>query len=71
MAFTAQFDYFRLILDNRDLPADELLAANLRQAATARGDGGHGFLVDAGRELTRLLPMDLQRLDAILRRIRP
>jgi hypothetical protein len=71
VAFTAQFDYFRLILDNRDLPADELLAANLRYAAAARGDGGHGFLVDAGRELARLLPMDLQRLDAILRRIRP
>ena len=70
-AFTAQFDYFRLILDNRDLPADELLAANLRQAAAARGDAGRGFLVDAGRELARLLAMDLQRLDAILRRMRP
>ena len=68
--FTGQFDYFRLVLDNRDLPADELLAANLRYAAGAREMGGRDFLVDAGRELARLLAADLPRLDAILRRIR-
>ena len=67
--FTERFDYFRLVLDNRDLPADELLAANLRYAAEAREDGEY-FLVDAGRELARLLAMDLVRLDGILRRIR-
>ena len=71
VAFTGQLDYFRLVLDNRDLPADELLAANLRYAAEARGSAGHGFLVNAGRELARLLAVDLYRLDAILRRIRP
>jgi hypothetical protein len=71
VAFTEQFDYFRLVLDCRDLPADELLAANLRYAAEARSDAGKGFLVNAGRELARLLAMDLYRLDAILRRIRP
>ena len=70
-AFTGKFDYFRLVLDNRDLPADELLAANLRSAAQARGGAGEDFLVSAGRELARLLAMDLYRLDAILRRIRP
>lgn len=71
VAFTEQFDYFRLVLDNRDLPADELLAANLRYAAEARIDGGRTFLVDAGRELARMLASDLTRLDALLRRIRP
>jgi hypothetical protein len=72
LAFTERFDYFRLVLESRDPLADELLAAHLRQAAAARGeDAGRGFLVDAGRELARLLAMDLQRLDAILRRIRP
>ena len=35
--------------------------------AEARRD----FLVEAGRELARLLAMDLQRLDGLLRRIRP
>ena len=71
VAFTGQFDYFRLVLDNGDLPADELLAANLRSAAEARGNGAEDFMVNAGRELARLLAMDLYRLDAILRRIRP
>jgi hypothetical protein len=71
VAFTDRFDYFRLVLESRDPLADELLAAHLRQAAAARGDGGPGFLVDAGRELARLLPMDLPRLDGLLRRIRP
>jgi len=75
--FTRKFDYFRLVLDNRDLPADELLAANLRRSATARelvlapGGPGYEFLVDAGRELARLLAADPPRLDALLRRIRP
>jgi len=70
-AFTERFDYFRLVLEGRDALADELLAAHLRAAAAARGESGRGFLVEAGRELARLLAMDLQRLDAILRRIRP
>jgi hypothetical protein len=69
-AFTERFDYFRLVLDNRDLPVDELLATNLRYAAGARADE-RGFLLDAGRELARLLAMDLPRLDALLRRITP
>ncbi len=71
VTFTDRFDYFRLVLDNRDLPADELLGANLRYAAEARGVGGHDFLLSAGRELARLLAADLPRLDGLLRRIRP
>jgi hypothetical protein len=71
VAFTQRFGYFRLVLDNRDLPTDELLAANLRYAAQARREAGRAFLVDAGRELARLLSTDLYRLDAVLRRIRP
>jgi hypothetical protein len=70
VTFTQRFGYFRLVLDCHDLPTDELLAANLRYAAEARDAAGRGFLVDAGRELARLLAMDLPRLDAILRRIR-
>jgi hypothetical protein len=75
--FTRRFDYFRLVLDNRDLPADELLGANLRLAAMERGDirspgsPGYSFLLEAGRELARLLAADPPRLDALLRRIRP
>jgi hypothetical protein len=69
--FTDRFDYFRLVLDSRDLLSDELLAAHLRSAAQARDKARDAFLVGAGRELARLLAMDLVRLDAILRRIRP
>jgi hypothetical protein len=71
VAFTRQFDYFRLVLGISDVPVDELLAANLRAAAQARGDAGPDFLVDAGRELARLLAADLLRVDALLRRLRP
>lgn len=71
VAFTQRFDYFRLVLDNRDIPCEELIAANLRAAAEARRARGYGFLVEAGRELARLLAMDPVRLDAVLRRLRP
>jgi hypothetical protein len=70
-AFTERFDYFRLVLEGRDVAADELLAAHLRNAAQARGEAGYDYLVEAGRELARLLAMDVQRLDGLLRRIRP
>jgi hypothetical protein len=76
-AFSQRLDYFRLILDSRDALSDELLAAHLRHAAAARaradarGSAGGEFLVEAGRELARLLAGDLLRLDALLRRIRP
>lgn len=71
VAFTERFDYFSLVLDNRDLAADELLAAHLRSAALARGTAADGFLLEAGREMVRLLGADLVRLDVLLRRIRP
>jgi len=69
--FSERFDYFRLALENQDLPADELLAAHLRQAAEARGASGRDFLLDAGRELTSLLALDLARLVSLLRRLQP
>jgi len=71
VAFTERFDYFRLVLENRDIPCDELLASSLRTAAEARQAQGYGFLVEAGRELARLLALDPVRLDAVLRRLRP
>jgi len=71
-AFTRRFDYFRLVLNAPNVPADELLAASLRLAAAARSEPEReGFLVEAGRELARLLAGDLIRLDRLLRQIRP
>lgn len=70
--FSQRFDYFRLVLEGRDLLGDELLATHLRFAGAAREDqAAYEYLLDAGRELARLLSMDLPRLDTMLRRIRP
>jgi hypothetical protein len=69
-AFTSQFDYFRLVLESREVPADELLAASLRAAAAARPENERQrFLVSAGRELVRLLAGDPTRLEGLLRRL--
>jgi hypothetical protein len=68
--FTTRTDYFRLVLQAQGVPADELLAASLREGARVRGGGGETFLIEAGRELARLLAADPVRLDGILRRLR-
>ena len=71
-AFTRQLNYVRLVLNATQIPADELLIANLRQAAAAQpSEIRNQFLLNAGRELARLLSFDLVRLDGILRRIKP
>ncbi|MEE8390815.1 MAG: hypothetical protein V3S14_08500 [Anaerolineae bacterium] len=70
-AFTARFDYFRLVLESREVPVDELLAASLQSAAAARPEHEQeDFLVGAGRELARLLASDPVRLEGLLRRLR-
>jgi hypothetical protein len=69
-AFTARFDYFRLVLEAREVPGDELLAASLRTAAAAWPENEReAFLVEAGRELARLLASDPVRLEGLLRRL--
>ncbi len=69
--FTEDFTYFRTVLNAKDAPADELLAASLRLAAEVRGSQAREFLVRAGRELSRLLAFDAVRLEGLLRRIKP
>ena len=69
--FTNDFTYFRTVLNAKDAPSDELLAASLRLAAEARDARGRDFLVRAGRELSRLLAFDAVRLEGLLRRIKP
>lgn len=71
-AFTERFDYFRLVLEAREAPSDELLAASLRAAAAARPESEReAFLVRGGRELVRLLAGEPTRLEGLLRRLRP
>jgi len=71
-AFTHQLTFLRTILNAKDAPADELVAACLRLAAAARPEADrHAFLLNAGRELARLLAADPVKLEGILRRIKP
>ncbi len=72
-AFASSFDYFKIVLETRDVPNDELLAASLRHASRCFDDerATREFLLEAGRELAKLLNNDLTRLNGILRRIRP
>lgn len=70
--FSASLSYLALIVNASYLPADELVIVHLRAAAEARPpEVRYRFLVEAGRQLARLLAADLTRLDAILTRIRP
>jgi hypothetical protein len=71
-AFTRQFTFLRTILNAQDAPADELVAACLRLASASRPQvERRTFLLDAGRELARLLSGDPVRLEGILQRINP
>ena len=68
--FTRSLDFLTLLVNAR-VPAsmEELVAACLRQAAEAHEES-RAFLVAAGKELALLLGGQLNRLDAILRRIK-
>lgn len=67
--FTQALDFFRLVLDAHDAPADELLAASVRLAAETHRDP-RAFVRQCGRELARLLANDAARLDGLLRRLK-
>lgn len=72
--FSARFDYFRSVLLATQIPSDAMLAAAIRSFARVReAEQGRadGYLLDAGRELARLLKDDYDRLSALLRQIQP
>ena len=65
--FTERHDWLRTVLAAVEAPADQLLVSALRTAAQARPpDQREAYLVLAGRELAKLLALDLARLDGIL-----
>jgi hypothetical protein len=69
--FSERHDWLRTVLGSVEAPADPLLIATLRAAAQARPpDQREAYLVSAGRELAKLLALDLTRLDGILRQLR-
>jgi len=67
--FTQSLDFLPILLAPRAGAVDEIVSACLRQASCAHNDK-RAFLIKAGKELAVLLSGDLNRLNAILRRIR-
>ena len=68
--FTEQLDFLPTLLGGTGKsPADELVAACVREAAGVREDN-RSFVVRAGKELAILLAGDPNRLSAILRKVR-
>jgi len=67
--FTQSLDFLPILLNTRAGSVDEIVSACLRQASCAHDDQ-RAFLVKAGKELAILLGGELNRLNAILRRIR-
>lgn len=70
--FSERHDWLRIVLTAPALPVDQILVAALRMAAAARPSDyeQEQYLIGAGRELARLLALDLSRLDGILRQLR-
>lgn len=70
LAFSQKLDFLNIILKSKvETPVEEFTAAVLRGLAAAQPNP-EGFLVQAGRELARLLSADYSQLKAILERIR-
>ncbi|MBI4200629.1 MAG: hypothetical protein HY535_09190 [Chloroflexi bacterium] len=69
-AFSERLDFLPLLLSAGTSLADEVVAAFLRQAASAHEDASL-FLASAGRRLATLLARDLLRLNVLLRAIQP
>jgi hypothetical protein len=67
--FTHSLDFLSTLLGIRERAVDEVVSACLRQASCAHDDD-RAFLVMAGKELAVLLGGELNRLNAILRRIK-
>ena len=67
--FTQSLDFLAILLGARAGSVDEVVSACVRRAAGAHDDE-RAFLVRVGKELAVLLGGELNRLNAILRRIK-
>jgi hypothetical protein len=71
MLFTENLYYFRLLLGaSGPVPAEQLLAANVRQVYKERGEEEE-WLKRAAREVAKLLKQDYERLMTVLYAIEP
>ncbi|MDZ4768853.1 MAG: hypothetical protein SGJ24_06960 [Chloroflexota bacterium] len=70
--FTQRCDFFRLVINAKEVPSDELIAAAIRYASWAYPENErYDFSVRCGRHLARLLSHDLKRLSHVLELIKP
>ncbi len=69
-AVTRDFEFLRLLAAVTSVPGDELLAAAVREAYSAKGKDRH-FLLKAGQALSQLFRSDYERLVSVLRKIKP
>jgi hypothetical protein len=64
--FTEKFGYFRHILNGKDVPVGEVIAAHILQAGKARGADGTQWTESATQEVITLLRDDYPTLMSVL-----
>ena len=64
--FTERFGYFRHILNGKDVPVGEVVAAHILQAGKARGVDGSRWIESATQEVITLLRDDYPTLMSVL-----
>jgi hypothetical protein len=64
--FTEKFGYFRHILNGKDVPVGEVVAAHILQAGKARGVDGGAWIESATQEVITLLRDDYSTLMSVL-----
>ncbi len=70
MALTEEPDFLERLLESRDVPADDLIRAALRQALALRpAQAGREYRLRIGRYLAHRLAQEPLRLDVLLRRL--
>jgi hypothetical protein len=64
--FTEKFGYFRHILNSKDVPIGEVIAAHIQQASAAHGGESGEWKEKATQEIITLLRDDYQMLMSVL-----
>ncbi len=80
MKLSSEFEFLRLLNGVTSVPADELMAASVREGARARAHGAPpeqaeaiatAYLIEAGRAISQLFRSDYERMLSIVRKIKP
>ncbi|MCD4738248.1 MAG: hypothetical protein K8R89_03190 [Anaerolineae bacterium] len=66
---TARPEWMRLLLENREVPADELIAHTIQRSAKLHAGEEQAYLLAAGRYLARQLVREPLRLETLLQRM--